>query len=35
MGSSSGRREVRGDVVEAEGRSWDLVVVEGRSEGMW
>jgi hypothetical protein len=35
MGSSSGRREVRVDVIVAEGRSWDLVEVEGRSEGMW
>jgi hypothetical protein len=33
MGSSSGRREVRGDVVVAE-ETWDLVVVEGRSEWM-
>jgi hypothetical protein len=30
MGSSSGRREVRGDVVEAEGRLWDVVVTEGK-----
>jgi hypothetical protein len=30
MGSSSGRREVRVDVVVAEGRLWDLVVVEGK-----